>query len=116
MSALESVKSSAVRSMVSGALSILRVTPDRILTAGADRCLRDIHYPEGRDFLKTILLLAKRHLHRMSPAVQKSVLNFVARLLLATKFSTDFWTAGDMRCRCRLASRRIVLRKSRPSG
>jgi len=83
MSALESVKSSAVRSMVSGALSILRVTPDRILTAGADRCLRDIHYPEGRDFLKTILLLAKRHLHRMSPAVQKSVLNFVARLLLS---------------------------------
>ena len=83
MSALESVKSSAVRGMVSGALSILRVTPDRILTAGADRCLRDIRYPEGRDFLKTILLLAKRHLPRMSPAVQKSVLNFVARLLLS---------------------------------
>jgi len=83
MSALESVKSSAVRGMVSGALSILRVTPDRILTAGADRCLRDIRYPEGRDFLKTILLLTKRHLHRMSPVVQRSVLNFVARLLVS---------------------------------
>jgi MoaA/NifB/PqqE/SkfB family radical SAM enzyme len=67
---------------VSSALAIIRVTPDRFLMTFADRCLRDIRYPEGRDFLKTILLLIKRHLHRMSPAVQKSTLNLVARLLV----------------------------------
>lgn len=67
---------------VSSALAIIRVTPDRFLLTFAERCLRNIQYPEGRDFLKTILLLAKRHLHQMSPAVQKSILNSVTKLLV----------------------------------
>ena len=67
---------------VSSALAIIRVTPDRLLLTFADRCLRNIQYPDGRDFLKTILLLAKRHLHQMSPAVQKSILNFITKLLV----------------------------------
>ena len=82
MRTYESLKRSTARTVVSSALTAIRVTPDRLLMAGAERCLRGIHYPEGRDFLKTILLLTKRHLNRMSPAVQKSILSFVTNILV----------------------------------
>jgi len=48
----------------------------------ADFCLRDVNYPEGIDFLKTIMLLAKRNLDEKSPAVQRSILNFIANILV----------------------------------
>lgn len=47
----------------------------------ADYCLREIDYPEGRDFLKTIMLLSKRQLHTKSPAVQSAIINFLANIL-----------------------------------
>ncbi len=68
--------------MVSGGLAAIRVIPDRLLVAVGQRCVRYISYPEGREFLIAILLLAKRHLKRMSPAVQKSTLNFITNVLV----------------------------------
>ncbi len=77
-----SIRRAAIRAILTGGLLSLKATPDSALMAIADWCLRDIDYPEGRDFLKTILLLTKKHLHQMSPAVQKSILNFVANILV----------------------------------
>lgn len=63
-------------------LAAIRVIPDSVLTAAGRRCVRYISYPDGREFLTTSLLLAKRHLNRMSPAVRKSALNFIANALV----------------------------------
>ena len=82
MSIIESSKRSATRAAVSGGLAAIRVIPDSVLTAAGRRCVRYISYPEGREFLTTILLLTKRHLKRMSPAVQKSTLNSIANFLV----------------------------------
>jgi len=60
---------------------VLRHTPDQVLMTTADYCLREIDYPEGRDFLKTIMLLSKRQLHTKSPAVQSAIINFLANIL-----------------------------------
>jgi len=78
MGIYQSSKTKAVKALVSGGLSTMRVVPDTLLMRTADWCLRDINYPEGRDFLKTILLLAKRQLDTKAPAVQQSILNFIA--------------------------------------
>ena len=79
--AIKSVRDSTGRVVVAGASSAIRRAPDGLLNFGAERLLQNIPYPEGREFLKTILLLTKRHLDRMSPAVQKSILNFVSDVL-----------------------------------
>jgi len=80
MGIYQSSKTKAVKALVSGGLSTMRVVPDTLLMRTADWCLRDINYPEGRDFLKTILLLAKRQLDTKAPAVQQSILNFIANV------------------------------------
>lgn len=82
MNIYDRARESAAKGLVSGGLGAIRVTPDRVLMRTADWFLRDLNYPEGRDFLKTILLLSKKHLHKMSPAVQKSILNFVSNILV----------------------------------
>lgn len=82
MVSYDSLKTSMARALISGGLTAMRMTPDSALMASADFFLRDVHYPEGRDFLKTILLLARRHLHEKSPAVQRSILNFIANILV----------------------------------
>lgn len=51
--------------------------PDGALMAAVDLGLRNMKYAEGRDFVKTILLLAKRRLPDLAPEVQKSILNFI---------------------------------------
>ena len=82
MGIIESSRRSAARAVISGGLAAIGVIPERVLVAGGQRCVRYVSYPEGREFLTTILLLAKRHLKRMSPAVQKSTLNFIANALV----------------------------------
>ncbi len=82
MSVMVSVRERAGGAVVSGGNELLRRTPDRLLDAAADVLLRNMKYPEGREFMKTALLLAKRHLHTMSPAVQRSILNFLANVLI----------------------------------
>ncbi len=82
MSVVESARRSAGEKLVSGAHTLIRHTPDPILNAASQWLLRDVTYPEGRDFLQTIVLLVKKHLHTMSPAVQRSILNFVANILV----------------------------------
>jgi len=82
MGVLRSAKEMAVRTVVSGGHTAIRYAPDRVLNMSADWFLRDMPYPDGRDFLKTLLLLAKRNLHEMSPAVQRSALNFVATVFV----------------------------------
>lgn len=78
----ESLSEKVARTIVSGGLTAVRSVPDRVLLAAGNWCLRDNPYPEGRDFLSTILLLAKRHLRNMSPAVQKSIMNFIANIMV----------------------------------
>ena len=82
MSIIESFKRLVTRAVVACGLAAIRLIPDRVLVAGGRRCVRYISYPDGREFLTTILLLAKRHLKRMSPAVQKSTLDFIANALV----------------------------------
>lgn len=81
MSRMNTVREKTAKAIAGSALWLVKSTPDVLLTSGSDWFLRNVSYPEGRDFLKTILLLAKRHLHEMSPAVQKSILNFIANIL-----------------------------------
>lgn len=81
MSVVDSARRSTNEKLVSGAHVLIRHTPDFILNASSELLLRNVSYPEGLDFLKTIVLLVKRHLNRMSPEVQRSILNFVANLL-----------------------------------
>jgi len=81
MDGLKSIKLSAERRAVMAASTVVRYSPDGLLNAAAEWLLGGVAYPDGRDFLKTILLLAKRHLHEMSPSVQRSILNFVANIL-----------------------------------
>jgi len=82
MSIIESFKRLVTRAIVACGLAVIRVIPDTVLVAGGRWCVRYISYPDGREFLTTILLLAKRHLNRMSPAVQKSTLDFIANALV----------------------------------
>ncbi len=77
-----SYSTAIARVLISGGLSALRATPDNLLMRAADLGLRDVNYPEGRDFLKTILLLSKRHLGEKAPAVQRSILNFLANVMV----------------------------------
>jgi MoaA/NifB/PqqE/SkfB family radical SAM enzyme len=82
MGTVKSARDSAGHAVVSAGSAAIKHAPDGLLDFGAERLLQNIPYPEGRDFLKTILLLTKRHLDRMSPAVQRSILNFVADVLI----------------------------------
>ena len=82
LSIIESFKRLVTRAVVTCGLAAIRVIPDNALVAGGRWCFRYISYPDGREFLTTILLLAKRHLKRMSPAVQKSTLDFIANALV----------------------------------
>ncbi|MBU4301536.1 MAG: radical SAM protein, partial [Actinobacteria bacterium] len=82
MSLYASWKNRAAMAAVSGGLTGMKFMPDSFLTAFGQWCLREMPYPEGREFLTTILLLAKRHLDRMSPAVQSSVPDFIANALV----------------------------------
>ncbi len=82
MSIIESFKRVVTRAVVACGLAAIRVIPDTVLIAGGRWCFRYISYPDGREFLITILLLAKRHLKHMSPAVQKSTLDFIANALV----------------------------------
>jgi MoaA/NifB/PqqE/SkfB family radical SAM enzyme len=81
MVTMRSARDSAGHIVASVGSTAIKHAPDDLLNFGAERLLQNIPYPEGRDFLKTILLLTKRHLDRMSPAVQRSILNFVADVL-----------------------------------
>ncbi len=57
------------------------MTPDRMLMAFGDKALRRIEYPDGRDFMKTSLLMLKRDLRNKSPQVRRSVLGTLAKLM-----------------------------------
>lgn len=72
---------SASRIAASGGLSLLRHTPDPVLTAAVDFFLKDMSYTDGREFVKTILLMSKRELAQKSPAVQKSIMNLISNQL-----------------------------------
>lgn len=64
-------------------IAILRLIPDRVLMALGERGLRNIEYPDGREFMKTALLVAKRDLPHMAPAVRRTVIRTLSKLLLA---------------------------------
>lgn len=64
-------------------MALMRATPDRLLMEFGERGLRKIEYPEGREFMKTALLLSKRNLKSMSPAVRRSVIGTLSKLLLS---------------------------------
>jgi MoaA/NifB/PqqE/SkfB family radical SAM enzyme len=66
---------------VSGAMAAMRATPDRLLMDFSERGLRTIEYPEGREFMKTAILLSKRNLRNMTPAVRRSVIGTLSKLL-----------------------------------
>lgn len=82
MGMYKAAKTALAKTLMSGGLASVKVTPDFALMAAADLCLRGVNYPEGREFLKTILLLSKRHLDDKAPAVQRSILNFLANILV----------------------------------
>ncbi len=77
------MKTVTARAAVTAGIAVLKVTPDRLLMDLGERGLRKIEYPEGREFMKTALLLAKRNLGRMAPAVRRSVVSTLSRLLLS---------------------------------
>lgn len=77
MSMIESSKSIAAKALVKGGLASFKAIPERSLLAAADIGLKKIDYPEGRDYMKTLILLAKRNLGKLSPGVQ----NAVARII-----------------------------------
>ena len=60
----------------------MRVTPDRLLMDLGEKGLRNIEYPEGREFMKTALLLSKRDLKQKSPAVRRAVMGTLTKLLV----------------------------------
>ncbi len=61
--------------------------PDRVITKLAEPKLREIKYPEGRDFVKLIILNLKRQINRVAPSVRsKMVNNLFGNYML---FSTD---------------------------
>ncbi|MDD5748605.1 MAG: radical SAM protein [Actinomycetota bacterium] len=82
MSITEPLKEKAARTKTKGALSLIRYTPEGVLIPISDFLLRDVNYPEGKDFLQTSLLLARNHLEEMSPSVQESILNFFSNMLV----------------------------------
>ena len=74
------IRDRSVKAAVDIALSGLRITPDTVLTSASDRLLRNVGHPQGKEFLKTALLLSKRRLPEMAPSVRKSILNFIANV------------------------------------
>jgi MoaA/NifB/PqqE/SkfB family radical SAM enzyme len=82
MNRTRNLSTAITKVVITGGLSAMRVMPDSLLMAAAEVCLRDVNHPEGRDFLKTILLLSKRHLAEKSPAVQRSIMNFLANVMV----------------------------------
>ena len=79
---MSSLKESLIKASIMGAYGALKVTPDPLLRRGSDYLLRDIPYPEGRDFLGTMVLVAKHNLGRAAPPVRQSVLNFLANIMV----------------------------------
>ncbi len=77
-----SLQEQLARAAVTGAMAAMRATPDRMLMDFGERGLRKIEYPEGREFMKTALLLSKRNLKHMSPAVRTAVIGTLSKLLL----------------------------------
>ncbi|MBN2169510.1 MAG: radical SAM protein [Actinobacteria bacterium] len=82
MSIVESSKSVAAKTLVKGGLASFKAIPERSLMAAADIGLRKIDYAEGREYMKTLMLLAKRNIDRLSPDVQKRVAEFISNLLV----------------------------------
>lgn len=61
--------------------------PDGLLTRIVEPKLRDIRYPEGRDFVKLIILNLKKQINRVAPSVrEKMIQNLFGNYML---FSTE---------------------------
>ncbi|MBN1288529.1 MAG: radical SAM protein [Actinobacteria bacterium] len=89
MSIVEYSKNIAAKTLVKGSLASFRAIPERSLMAAADIGLKKIDYAEGRDYMKTLILLAKRNLDKLSPDVQKRVAGFIGNALVSNDNRRD---------------------------
>lgn len=87
MSIIESSKDIAARTFVKGSLASFKAVPERALLAAAEVGLRKIDYPQGQDFLRSLISIAKKNIDSLSPQVQDAAVRFVSNLM-STKDKT----------------------------
>lgn len=76
-----SIKNYAMKKTINGLIFILPSVSDEFLLKMAERYINTIKYPEGREFVRALVLQTKKQLPRLNRNVRRGAVNFITNAL-----------------------------------